>query len=30
MGKTAQAAVYRAYINKMKKKTKAKNKWINL
>ena len=25
MGKTAQAAVYRAYINKMKKKTKAKN-----
>ena len=26
MGKTAQAAVYRAYINKMKKKTKAKNK----
>ena len=26
MGKSAQAAVYRAYINKMKKKTKAKNK----
>ena len=26
MGKTAQAAVYRAYINKMKKKTKQKNK----
>ena len=25
MGKTSQAAVYRAYINKMKKKTKAKN-----
>ena len=25
MGKSAQAAVYRAYINKMKKKTKAKN-----
>ena len=25
MGKTAQAAVYRAYINKMKKKTKKKN-----
>ena len=25
MGKTAQAAVYRAFINKMKKKTKAKN-----
>jgi hypothetical protein len=26
MGKTSQAAVYRAYINKMKKKTK---KWLN-
>ena len=25
MGKSAQAGVYRAYINKMKKKTKAKN-----
>ena len=25
MGKSSQAAVYRAYINKMKKKTKAKN-----
>ena len=25
MGKTSQAAVYRAFINKMKKKTKAKN-----
>ena len=25
MGKTAEAAVYRAYINKMKKKTKKKN-----
>ena len=25
MGKSAQAAVYRAYINKMKKKTKKKN-----
>ena len=25
MGKTSQAAVYRAYINKMKKKTKKKN-----
>jgi hypothetical protein len=25
MGKTAQAAVYRVYINKMKKKTKKKN-----
>ena len=25
MGKTAQAAVYRAYINQMKKKTKKKN-----
>jgi|TARA_B100002019_G_scaffold193431_1_gene167417 hypothetical protein len=25
MGKTAQAAVYRAYINKMKKKTKKRN-----
>jgi hypothetical protein len=28
MGKTAQAAVYRAFINKMKKKTKAKNEEI--
>ena len=28
MGKTSQAAVYRAYINKMKKKTKAKNEEI--
>ena len=25
MGKASQAAVYRAYINKMKKKTKKKN-----
>ena len=25
MGKTSQAAVYRAYINQMKKKTKKKN-----
>ena len=25
MGKTAQAAVYRSYINQMKKKTKKKN-----
>ena len=28
MGKTSQAAVYRAYINKMKKKTKKKNEVI--
>lgn len=28
MGKTSQAAVYRVYINKMKKKTKAKNESI--
>ena len=28
MGKTSQAAVYRAFINKMKKKTKAKNEEI--
>ena len=26
MGKTSEAAVYRKYINKMKKKTKEKNK----
>ena len=30
MGKTAEAAVYRAYINKMKKKTKEKNEDDNL
>ena len=30
MGKTSQAAVYRAYINKMKKKTKKKNEDINI
>ena len=29
MGKTSQAAVYRAYINKMKKKTKKKNEMLN-
>ena len=28
MGKTSQAGVYRAYINKMKKKTKAKNETL--
>ena len=33
MGKTSQAGVYRAYINKMKKKTKEMNKeslWDNI
>ena len=29
MGKTAQAAVYRSYINSMKKKTKKKNEMLN-
>ena len=29
MGKTSEAAVYRAYINKMKKKTKERNEDIN-
>ena len=29
MGKKSQAAVYRAYINKMKKKTKKKNEMLN-
>ena len=29
MGKASQAAVYRAYINKMKKKTKKKNEMLN-
>ena len=29
MGKSSQAAVYRAYINKMKKKTKKKNEMLN-
>ena len=32
MGKTAEAAVYRKYIEKMKKKTKEKNEslWANI
>ena len=29
MGKTAQTAVYRSYINSMKKKTKKKNEMLN-
>ena len=29
MGKKSQAGVYRAYINKMKKKTKKKNEMTN-